>query len=309
MLSAKAKFRLLVLLAMVLAGCAREGSSPPLVIFHADSLSAYVSALAREFERSHPGVKVNHEGSGSLDAIRKITDLHRSCDIIMTADWRLLDKHIPGMDPYLVIFATNSLGLVYTERSAGAAEITADNWSVILSRPDVRYGHSNPERDPAGYWTLIVWQLAERYYHQPGLAQRLAEHCPASNVRPHNVDLISLLQSGELDYYFGYASDVRLGKDLKFVPLPPEVNLGDPTRTAEYGAASVEVGADGAVRRVKGGLIGYAAALASRGENREQAIEFTKLMMSSKGWDLAVQNGLVPYRRVVGSNPPSWLHQ
>ncbi len=307
MLSARAKFRLLLLLAMALAGCAREGSSPPLVIFHADSLSAYVNALAREFERSHPGVKVNHEGSGSLDAIRKVTDLHRSCDIIMTADWRLLDKHIPGIDPYLVIFATNSLGLVYTGRSAGAAEIDRDNWYEILARPGVRYGHSNPARDPAGYWTLIVWQLAERYYHQPGLAQRLAERCPTANVRPHNIDLISLLQSGELDYYFGYASDVRLGKDLKFVPLPAEVNLGDPAHTAEYGAASVEVGTDGEVRRINGALIGYAAALASRGENREQAIEFTKLMLDSKGRELAVQSGLVPYRRVIGSNPPPWL--
>ena len=300
------KFRLLVVLVLTLASCAREGRAP-LVIFHADSLSAYVTALAQEFERSHPGVKVNHEGSGSLDAIRKVTDLHRSCDIIMTADWRLLDKHIPGIDPYLVIFATNSLGLVYTGRSAGAAEINGGNWYEILARPGVRYGHSNPERDPAGYWTLIVWQLAERYYHQPGLAQRLAEHCPAANVRPHNIDLISLLQSGELDYYFGYASDVRLGKDLKFVSLPPEVNLADPAHAAKYATASVEVGSDHAVRRINGGLIGYAAALASRGENREQAIEFTKLMLGSKGRELAVQSGLVPYRRIIGSNPPPWL--
>ncbi len=301
------KFRLLLVLVLTLASCAREESPPPLVIFHADSLSAYVGALAREFERSHPGVTVNHEGSGSLDAIRKITDLHRSCDIIMTADWRLLDKRIPGMDSYLVIFATNSLGLVYTERSVGAAEINGGNWYEILARPSVRYGHSNPERDPAGYWTLIVWQLAERYYRRPGLAQRLAERCPASNVRPHNVDLISLLQSGELDYYFGYASDVRLGKDLKFVPLPPEINLGDPTHTEEYDGASVEVVTDHGVRRIRGGLIGYAAALASRGENREQAIEFTKLMLGSKGRELADQSGLVPYRRIIGSNPPSWL--
>jgi len=305
MLSASTKFRLLVGLVLALAGCAREGRAT-VVIFHADSLNAYVTALALAFERSHPGVKVLHEGSGSLDAIRKITDLHRSCDIIMTADWRLLDDRLIGVDPWLVIFATNSIGLLYTTRSAGAAEITADNWHVILTRPGVRYGHSNPARDPAGYWTLIVWQLAERYYHQPGLARRLAEHCPASNVRPHNIDLISLLESGELDYYFGYASDVRLAR-LKFLPLPAEINLGDPAHAAQYATASVEIGADQAVRRVKGGLIGYAATLGSRGENREQAIEFTKLMLGPRGRELAVQNGLVPYRRIVGSNPPPWL--
>ena len=297
--------RLAIVLVLALSGCARE-KQPPLVIFHADSLTAYVAAMAKSFERSHPGVEVRHEGSGSLDAIRKITDLHRSCDIIMTADWRLLDDRRIGVEPWLVIFATNSMGLLYTSRSAGSAEITADNWYDILARPGVRYGHSDPARDPAGYWTLIVWQLAERYYRQPGLAQRLAAQCPAANIRPHNINLISLLQGGELDYYFGYASDARLAK-LNFLALPAEINLGDPSHTAQYATASVEVDSGHAKRVIQGGLIGYAAALTVRSGNRTEAIDFIKLMLGPEGKELAAQSGFAPYRRVVGSNPPTWL--
>jgi len=296
---------LAIMLAIARPALAGE-EHPPLVIFHADSLTAYVEALAREFSRSHPGVEVRHEGSGSLDAIRKVTDLHRSCDILMTADWRLLDNPRIGTAPWMVIFATNSIGLLYTERAAGAAEITTDNWHKILARPGVRYSHSDPARDPAGYWTLIAWQLAERYYRNPGMARRLADQCPAANIRPHNIELISLLESGELDYYFGYPSDARLAR-LKFVALPAEINLGDPAHAAEYATASVEVGAGNSRRKIEGGLIGYGAALTRSGADRSEAADFLKLMLGAEGRALAAQFGFTPYRRVIGSNSPPWL--
>jgi molybdate/tungstate transport system substrate-binding protein len=273
-------------------------SDPALTIFHADSLTSYIDALAKRFETSHPGSSVRKEGTGSLDAIRRVTDLHLPCDIVITADWRLLTKPRAGLEPWVVVFAGNSMGLLYTAHSRDADRISSQNWFDVLLSDRIRYSHSNPERDPAGYWTLIVWQLAERHYNRPGLAARLAAGCPRSLIRPKSVDLISLLQSGELDYYFGYASDARLG-DLKFLALPPEIDLGDFSRSADYARARVEVGE----KSIEGAPIAYGATLTAKPVNRAAAIEFLQMMLGAAGREAAQASGLVAYPSALANDP------
>lgn len=273
-----------------------------LTIFNADSLAGFMRDATHDFEVSHPGVRIQNVSSGSLDAIRRITDLHLPCDIVITADWRLLLKPHRGIEPWVVVFAGNSMALLYTSHSAGARTINANNWYRVITQPGVRYGHSNPERDPAGYWTLIVWQLAGRYYHQPGLAAKLKADCPPSNIRPASIDLIALLQSGELDYYFGYASDARLGK-LNFLALPPEINLGDFSRRAEYAKASVEIGSGAKRHLIKGAPIAFGATLTSNPPDRKDAIAFLKMMFGARGREIVAHNGLVPYSTALAVDP------
>lgn len=278
----------------------------PLIIFHADSLTGYMAGLAEQFEASHRGVEVRREASGSLDAIRRVADLHLPCDIVVSADWRLLARAPAGIEPWVAIFAGNSIGILYTDHSMAAGEITADNWYRILTRPGVRYGHSNPERDPAGYWTLIVWRLAERYYNQRGLAARLDADCPTANIRPKSIDFIPLLQSGDLDYFFGYSSDANLG-GLKFLRLPAQINLGDLSRASEYALTSIEVGSAAHARRIEGAPIAYGATLSSDPPNRAAAIEFLKLILGEPGRKAAAQTGLAPYPTAFAADPKSTM--
>lgn len=276
--------------------------TPPLTIFAADSLTGYIATLAKAFKTAHPNVEVHSETSGSLDAIRKISDLHLPCDLMISADWRLLKEPNAGIDRWSVAFAGNSIGLLYRSQSRDADQINASNWWRILMQPQVRFGHSDPTRDPAGYWTLVVWQLAARYYNQPDLAARLAARCPRANIRPHNIYLIALLQSGELDYYFGYASDARLGK-LKFLALPRQINLSDATLAREYAQASVQVGTGAHRTTITGAPIAYAATMTSAPPNRAAAIEFLKLMLSAQGHDAARAAGLIAYTPALASDP------
>ncbi|MGH7778630.1 MAG: substrate-binding domain-containing protein [Candidatus Binataceae bacterium] len=290
--------------AIAAPGCARaaQPDHAALTIFHADSLTGYVAEVAKIYKTEHPGAQVQTESSGSLDAIRKITDLHLPCDILITADWRLLQTPRAGIDPWAAVFAGNSMGIVYTAQSKFASEINQSNWRQILARPGVRYGHSNPERDPAGYWTLIAWQLAGEFYHAPALAARLAAGCPRTNIRPHNIDLIALLQSGELDYYFGYASDARLGK-LKFLELPPRINLGEISRAAEYAHASIEVGTGANRKTITGAPVAYAATLTANPPNRAGALEFMRLMLGATGRKAATEAGLIAYPASLAWDP------
>jgi molybdate/tungstate transport system substrate-binding protein len=285
------------------SACAESPGDPVLTIFYADSLTPYVETLARAFQQSHSGVQIRREGAGSLDTIRKVTDLHLPCDIVITADWRLLlNEPRPGLEPWAAIFAGNAMGLLYTDRSPGASGLNVTNWFDVLLRPGIRYGHSNPERDPAGYWTLIVWQLAERYYRRPGLAARLAADCPGANIRPHNIDLVALLESGDLDYYFGYASDVKLGK-LRFLALPAEINLGDPAFAPRYSNARIEIGAANARRTIVGAPIAYGATLTTDAPDRADAVEFLAHMLSDPGNRVARRCGLVAYAAALRADP------
>ena len=286
----------------MVVGLQSHAAAATLTIFHADSLSAYVSAVAEKFRATHPDLEVRREGSGSLDAIRKVSDLGKPCDLVITADARLLGEPHRGLAPWSVAFAGNSLGLLYTGTSAGADRIDQRNWYKVLLSNGVRYGHSNPERDPAGYWTLIAWQLAERFYHEPGLAAKLAASRSVAGIRPHNIDLIALLESGELDYYFGYASDARLGK-LRFLALPDQINLSDPARAADYANAHVDVGTGERSKHITGAPIAYAVTMTSDPPNGEAAIEFLKLMFSAEGEGIARDSGLLAYPHPISTDP------
>jgi molybdate/tungstate transport system substrate-binding protein len=91
----------------------------------------------------------------------------------------VIDKTlIPGHADWNIRFATNQLVLCYTDKSRFADEINADNWTDILQKKEVVWGHSDPNLDPCGYRSLMVLQLAEKYTNQPGLYDRLIANRP-----------------------------------------------------------------------------------------------------------------------------------
>ena len=137
-------------------------------------------------------------------------------------------------------FARNRMVIGYTDRSRHAAELDSSSWVRILAREDVQVGRPDPDLAPAGYRTLLMLQLAERYYKSPGLAARILANAPSRNMRPNAAELAVLLQAGELDYVFDYES-VATTYGLHFLRLPPAIDLGDPARVAEYAAAHVRV--------------------------------------------------------------------
>jgi molybdate/tungstate transport system substrate-binding protein len=95
----------------------------------------------------------------------------------------------------------------------------------------------------------MVAQLAEAHYRQPGLAARLRSALLPRYVRPSEAQLIGLLQAGELDYAWSYRSLAQTA-GLKWVTLPPEVDLSEPKLAEWYARARVRL--PGARARVGG---------------------------------------------------------
>jgi molybdate/tungstate transport system substrate-binding protein len=197
------------------------------------------------------------ENSPSIEAVRKLTELGKVPDILAVADYNVIaDLLMPGHAGWYVTFASNAMVLAYAPGSKTAEEINGDNWWRILLRRDVKWGMSNPALDPNGYRSLMVFQLAERHYGEPGLAGRLRAALDPRLIRPSEAQLLGLVQAGELDYAWSYRS-LAATAGLKWVELPAAVNLSDPARAAEYGQVSV---------RVPGALLSSSDSLTFRGE-------------------------------------------
>ena len=274
--------------AAVMVGCAGISSAKiegDLIIFHAGSLSVPLEAMENKFEALHSGLDILREPAGSVKCARKITELHKSCDIMASADFTVIDDFlIPEYASWNTRFASNQLVLCYTENSKFADTISADNWYEMLTRDGVIWGHSDPNVDPCGYRSLMVLQLAELYYDAPGLYQVCIDNRPIENVRPKSVELVSLLQTGNMDYAFEYRS-VAVQHGLKFVSFPAAINLGSADEADFYKHASVEIAGSkpGEFTTIYGKPVVYGITLLNDAPNKEAAAAFLEYLLSEDG--------------------------
>ena len=261
--------------------CAKD----KVIIFHAGSLTVPLAEMEKRFEASHPDIDIQREAGGSTKMARMISELNKPADIMASADFAVIDKTlVPRHATWNVRFATNQLVLCYTPQSRFADEITADNWTDILARKGVVWGHSDPNLDPCGYRSLMVLQLAEKHYGQPGLYDRLLANRPQENVRPKSVELVSLLKTGNMDYAWEYLS-VAVQHELKFVRLPAAINLGDYRQDDFYRQASVQVSGKkpGTFITRTGKSCTYGITLLDAAPNPKGAALFLQYMLSPEG--------------------------
>jgi len=285
------------------AGCSPTASTPAgtglegeITLFHAGSLSVPVHRLTSAFHEEHPGVHFRTEAAGSRTTARKVSELGRQADVVMSADYSVIDSLlIPEYASWNVRFARNTMVIAYTEQSRYASEIDSRNWFRILQKEDVEFGHSDPDADPNGYRTLMVWQLAEIYYQESGLYRALDKASPPENIRPKETDLIALLQSGDLDYAFNYRS-VAMQHDLKYVNLPDAINLGQAEYADTYHQAKVTLSGSEPGQSItrRGNPIVYGVTIPENARNPELAVEFLSFLLGPQGRSILAEAGQIP---------------
>ena len=284
---------LIVLLAMVMPACgpanpdrkaAGDSLTGELIIFHAGSLSVPGKALCDTFRHDHPGVKFITEAAGSKECARKITDLNKPCDVMMSADFAVIDQLlIPDHASWNIHFASNEMCIVYTDKSRYAADINANNWFDVLLKKDVAFGRSDPDSDPCGVRAVLTSKLAERYYAKPGLAGRLLAK-DRNYMRPKETDLLALLESGAVDYIFLYRS-VALQHQLKYLLLPDEINLKNPAFDSLYAQVQLETlgKKPGETITEKGASMVYGLTIPAAAPNPALAESFVAFVLSDRG--------------------------
>jgi len=335
---------LLALLPLTVANGACGSSRTHITVLCAGSLIVPFEKLAEEFEAAHPGIDVLVEGHGSIQVIREVTELHNEADVMVVADQSLLPmlmygNKVPGStDDYAnwyIRFATNRLGLAYTSRSKYAAETTGGNWYEVLSRPGVEVGISDPRIDSCGYRALMACQLAEDYYTDDTIFESVmggfsppltvneesgsyvilvpqAVNSTKVTVRGYSVQLIGLLEAGEIDYSFEYES-VAMQHDLGFVELPAEIDLSSSAFADLYAKVAVKMDFQRFASinpEFRGEPIQYALTIPSNALHPEAAMEFVEFLLGADGQTIfaeSYQPTLVPPEADNPANMPARL--
>lgn len=278
---------------------AKESVEGELIIYHAGSLSIPFQALEKEFNNIYPGINIKRTAGGSRDIARKIIDLGDKVDILCSADYTVIDDLlIPEYAEWNVLFAKNAMVIMYSEDSQFADEIRPDNWYDILLRDGVDFGHSEPNSDPCGYRSVLLWQLAESYYGIKGLDDALHNACKEKNITPKSAELMAMLDAGALDYVFEYESvaiqHTKKNPNTKYIKLPEEINLSSMKYKDIYSQSKIDLNgkkSDGYIRK-KGQPIVYGLTMPKTGENEAAAVEFIKFLLDAeKGMKILQKKG------------------
>lgn len=258
-----------------------------------------VKQISEAFQNENPNIIILTEAAGSVACARKITELHRPCDLMLSADYAVIDKFlIPEYAEWNIKFASNEMVIAFNEKSLLANKIDENNWTEILHNESVRFGRSNPDSDPCGYRTVLCLNLAEKYYEMPKTAQHILEK-DDRYIRPKETDLIALLETHTIDYIFIYRS-VAVQHQLKFVTLPDSINLKNPTLADWYKNARVEINGKKPGEKIiqQGEAMVYGLTIPLDAPNKTLAIKFAAFFLDkNKGMKIMERNGqpsLVP---------------
>ncbi len=289
---------------MLLHACApaRE-QEQPLVVFAAGSLARPLGAALDSF-RVATGIETSLVPAGSLDLARRVTELGQTPDVIALADEDVFPKLLmPAHVTWYARFARNRMVLARRDSAATAGT----RWWEALTRPGVETGRSDPDLDPAGYRTLMLFQLAERHTTVPGLAAALEAGSPPRNIRPKSAELVALLQAGELDYAWMYESSAR-GARLPFDTLPSAIDLGAATEAATYATAKARVrgGAPGDTIEISGAPITYGVSVPIKAARATDGQAFVRYLYSTEGQRILRREFLdaTSVTQVVGTGAP-----
>ncbi|MDP4291843.1 MAG: tungstate ABC transporter substrate-binding protein WtpA [Bacteroidota bacterium] len=284
---------LIALIALMVSCNPSKTKNQKLIVFHAGSLSLPMKEMAAAFEKENPGVRVLLESNGSVACARKITDLKQPCDIMASADYKVIDQMlVPAYADWNMAFGLNEMAIVFAPKAKYASEMNGQNWYKLLEKKDVRFGRSDPNADPCGYRAVQCMQLSERYYKNQGLEKTLLNK-DNGYIRPKEVDLLALLESNTIDYTFLYRS-VAEQHHLKYLVLPDSVNLKNKNLADWYATSSVEINGKKPGEKIaqKGEPMIYSITVLKNAPNKALAEKFVAFLADpQKGKTILEKNG------------------
>jgi molybdate/tungstate transport system substrate-binding protein len=271
-------------------------TSSTLLVDAAGTLQVPFNAITNNLVRpQYPALSYDYIFEGSSLAANEITQANKSFDIYASADYRIIPKQlIPNYASWYVVFASNSMAILYTNRSRYENEITPNNWYQIITRPGVIIGVSNKDTDPSGYNAIFMLKLAGLEYYQNASyvydqIYQTKNTAKELVIVPTETYLDAQLETGAVDYVLSYSSEA-ISHKLQYIDPGPQVNLSNLTLAASY--AKVDVTVNG--KQLTGAPILYDLTIPSNSPDQSMAITFIKALLSPMGQQILRTSGLTP---------------
>jgi molybdate/tungstate transport system substrate-binding protein len=273
------------------------------VMYAASLIKTFEETLGPAFQKE-TGYIYDSEPRGSVQIANMIMDGLRTPDIFVSAGTapiqRLMNKTIPLAD-WLVKFGSSEMVIAYSSKSRFFSDLEkAKNgeipWYQLLTRQDFKFGRTDPELDPKGYYMIITAELANLYYNDSGLKQRtIGEDRNPKQIFPEEI-LKTILEQGQLDAVAAYKHEA-VARGLPYITLPPQINLADPTFVDFYKKGSYILENGG--QTVYGEPIYFSFTVPTTAKNIEGAISFGDFILSTDGKNILKDQGLNPIRPLL----------
>ena len=286
-----------------------NSTHPPttLLIDAAGTLQVPFNAIVNNILRSeYPTLSYNYIFEGSRLAANEITQANKSFDIFASADYRIIPQQlIPSHAAWYIIFASNSMTVMYTNHSRYASEISPANWYQIITRPGVLVGVSNKDTDPSGSQAIFMLQLGGLLYYQNSTyiydqlyVTKAAKH--ELIVVPTETTLDAQLETGAVDYVLTYSSEA-ISHKLQYLSLDPQVNLSNLTLSDWYSKVTVTING----KPTQGAPILYDITIPNDSPDPSMGAAFIQALFSPEGQTALRSAGLLPLNPVYVYNQPA----
>ena len=301
-------FSLIFLLLLAACGSTTSSSSTPtptpapkgtVSVDYAASLANIMEKIVKPAFEQSTGYKYQSEAKGSSALVNEIKGKLSFPDVFISANPKLNAQLMGTANgnyvSWYMNFARTEMVIGYNANSKFAADFQAaangtKPWYQVLAEPGLRLGRTDPLLDPKGVNTIYTLELAEAYYHQPGLAQKiLGGNENASQIFPEE-ELVARLGAGQLDAGFFYINEVK-GPNIPYITLPDQVNLGNPSMASHYATVSWKNPKTNAVS--KGAPVVYTVTVLNTAKNKAGGIAFANFLLSSQGQSLLQGQGVL----------------
>lgn len=270
----------------------------------------YAGSLVKPFEtmigpsfQNDSGYTYLGEGKGSVQLANMIINKQRYPDVFVSAGtipiMKLVD-HNPPLAHWLVKFASAEMVIAYTSKSPYFNDLEKARkgelpWYKVLSENGLKFRRSDPELDPKGYYMIMASQLANIYYNDPTIKDKILgpDRNPAQ-ILPEE-SLLTTLEQGQIDAAATYKHEA-VDRGLPYITLPGEINLSDPKFSNYYGQVSYTL-TNGQI--VRGDTIEFSLTIPETSKNINASISFVKFLLDEKkGMDILKRDGLNPIKTV-----------
>jgi molybdate/tungstate transport system substrate-binding protein len=293
----------LVLPSAISTSQAQESKGKVFVMYAASLIKTFEETLGPAFQKETDYV-YDGEPRGSVQVANMIIDGLRAPDFFVSAGTipiqRLMNNTTPLAD-WLIKFGSAEIVVAYSPNSRFFNELekarTGElSWYQVLANQELRFGRTDPELDPKGYYMIITAELANLFYNDSGIKQRiLGDDRNTKQIFPEEI-LKTILEQGQLDAVAAYKHEA-IARGLPYITLPPQINLADPAFRDFYRNGSYTLGNGG--QTVYGEPIYFSFTIPNTVKNVDGAISFGDFVLSSRGKSILQDQGLNSIKPVL----------